>query len=496
MVVQLRGVIGERAFTLTGVQPSTDAQGEGNAATDTSTDVAKARSLLVSVRNRLLVPSGAARRERLTTHDRWRTMAIAVTFNPSIGVSDFKKLREERLTYVDKSRLVIDLIDRPGLEVVLFPRPRRFGKTLNLSMLRYFFERSPEDRTALFEGLEVFEAGPRYREHFGRYPVVFMSFRDVKASGWEDAWEAIQRKVREVYIEHRAVLDSATVSSFHRADYVAVLDGTATHTSYERALGDLTRLLHQAHGERAVVLIDEYDEPIHAAHVHGYGREMLESFRAFLFAGLKDNSHVKRGVLTGILRVAKGSIFSGLNNLRSCRCSIRASRERSASPSPKSLTCSRWPATPTAPRRSTTGIRATASATRPFTTRGACCSSSARPSAAPSPIGSPPAATSSSNRRYDGARPPSPATSRSSWPERRSWPSSTSTWCSSSSTPTHARCGACSPSRATSAQVPNRARPWSTACRSPIARSDSSMPPRFGSGSTRACATTVGACRA
>jgi hypothetical protein len=230
-----------------------------------------------------------------------------VTFNPSIGVSDFKKLREERLTYVDKTRLVIDLIDRPGLEVVWFPRPRRFGKTLNLSMLRYFFERSPEDRTALFEGLEVFEAGPRYREHFGRYPVVFMSFRD--------AWAAIQRKIREIYIEHRAVLDSSTVSSFHRADYEAVLDGTATRTSYERALGDLTKLLHEAHGERAVVLIDEYDEPIHAAHVHGYGREMLGFFRAFLTTGLKDNSHIERGVLTGILRVAKESIFSGLNNL-------------------------------------------------------------------------------------------------------------------------------------------------------------------------------------
>jgi hypothetical protein len=253
--------------------------------------------------------------ERLTPHDRWRTIAIAVTFNPSIGVSDFKKLREKRLTYVDKTRLVIDLIDRPGLEVVLFPRPRRFGKTLNLSMLRYFFEKSPEDRASLFEGLEVFEAGPRYREHFGRYPVVFMSFRDVKASGWEDAWAAIQRKIREVYIEHRAVLDSPTVSSFHRADYEAVLDGTATRTSYERALGDLTKLLHEVHGERAVVLIDEYDEPIHAAHVHGYGREMLGFFRAFLTTGLKDNSHIERGVLTGILRVAKESIFSGLNNL-------------------------------------------------------------------------------------------------------------------------------------------------------------------------------------
>ncbi|MCX4244161.1 AAA family ATPase [Paraliomyxa miuraensis] len=238
-----------------------------------------------------------------------------MAFVPPIGVSDFKKLREKGLTYVDKTRLLLDLIDRPGLEVVLFPRPRRFGKTLNLSMLRYFFEKSEEDRSALFEGLEVFEAGPRYRAHFGRYPVVFLSFREVKATRWDDAWAAIQRKIRELFDEHRGVLDHEAVSRWARSDYEAILDGTADRVSYERALGDLTKLLHAVHGERAMVLVDEYDEPIHAGHAHGYAREVLGFFRAFLTAGLEDNPHLERGVLTGVLRVAKESIFSGLNNL-------------------------------------------------------------------------------------------------------------------------------------------------------------------------------------
>lgn len=238
-----------------------------------------------------------------------------MVFAPPIGVSDFKKLRDKGLTYVDKTRLILDLIDRPGLEVVLFPRPRRFGKTLNLSMLRYFFEKSEEDRSGLFEGLEVFESGPRYREHFGRYPVVFLSFRDVKAPRWEDAWAAIQRKIQALLLEHRGVLESEAVTRWARADYEAILDGTAGRISYERALGDLTKLLHEVHGERVMVLVDEYDEPIHAGYTHGYADEILSFFRAVLTAGLKDNTHLERGVLTGILRVAKESIFSGLNNL-------------------------------------------------------------------------------------------------------------------------------------------------------------------------------------
>ncbi|KYG02877.1 hypothetical protein BE21_04920 [Sorangium cellulosum] len=232
-----------------------------------------------------------------------------------LGISDFRELREKGLEYVDKSGLLIEMIDREGTKVLLLPRPRRFGKTLNLSMLRCFFEKRPEDLSHLFQDLAVWKAGDAYRRHFQRYPVIFLTFRDVKASTFEGCWADLTRKVQALYDEHRAVLDGGALSALERRNYEAILDGTAEAALYRQALGDLSRYLHRATGERAMILIDEYDEPIHAGFVHGYAREILEFFRAFLTVGLKDNPHLERGVVTGILRIARESIFSGLNNL-------------------------------------------------------------------------------------------------------------------------------------------------------------------------------------
>ncbi len=233
-----------------------------------------------------------------------------------IGINDFRALREKGLTYVDKSGLLIEMIDRPGTQVLLLPRPRRFGKTLNLSMLRYFFEKRTEDLSHLFEGLAVWEAGETYRKHFQRYPVIFLTFRDVKAPTFEQCWARIQQKIVDLFREHRAtLLDAGILDPGEAREYQAVLDGTAEPVFYGRALGDLSRYLHRATGERAFILIDEYDEPIHAGHVSGYGKEILDFFRNFMTIGLKDNPHLERGVVTGILRIARESIFSGLNNL-------------------------------------------------------------------------------------------------------------------------------------------------------------------------------------
>ncbi|AGP38879.1 hypothetical protein BE04_02785 [Sorangium cellulosum] len=232
-----------------------------------------------------------------------------------LGISDFRELREKGLEYVDKSGLLIEMIDREGTKVLLLPRPRRFGKTLNLSMLRCFFEKRPEDLSHLFQDLAVWKAGDAYRRHFQRYPVIFLTFRDVKASTFEGCWADLTRKVQALYDEHRAVLDGGALSALERRNYEAILDGTAEAALYRQALGDLSRYLHRATGERAMILIDEYDEPIHAGFVHGYAREILEFFRAILTVGLKDNPHLERGVVTGILRIARESIFSGLNNL-------------------------------------------------------------------------------------------------------------------------------------------------------------------------------------
>jgi hypothetical protein len=231
-----------------------------------------------------------------------------------IGCDDFRTLREQGLEYVDKSHLIREILDLSA-EVILLPRPRRFGKTLNLSMLRYFFERRGEDLSSLFADLSIWQAGEAYRAHFQRYPVVSLTFKDVKAERWEMAWEAIRRKIGALFDEHRELLTGGHLSAREAKDFQAVLDGSAGRAVYESALLDLCRALHRRHGERVVILIDEYDEPIHTGYVRGYATEVLSFFRAFLGAGLKGNIHLHRAVLSGILRVAKESIFSGLNNL-------------------------------------------------------------------------------------------------------------------------------------------------------------------------------------
>ncbi len=232
-----------------------------------------------------------------------------------IGIDDFRRLREAGLEYVDKSALIRDLIERSGVEVVLFPRPRRFGKTLNLSMLRCWFEKRDEDLSHLFEGLSIWQAGPSFRAHFQRYPVIHFNFKGSKGASFEHARSAIYEKIIDLYAEHRAVLDGGRLSELEQQRYRQILDRTATPTLYERALLDLSSYLHTHHGEKAVILIDEYDEPIHAGHVHHYSAQILDFMRAFLGAGLKSNPHLFRAVMTGILRVAKENLFSGLNNL-------------------------------------------------------------------------------------------------------------------------------------------------------------------------------------
>lgn len=232
-----------------------------------------------------------------------------------IGISDFRELREKRWIYVDKTRLLREMVDRESIKVLLLPRPRRFGKTLNLTMLRCFFERRAEDLSQLFEDLEIWRSGERYRAHFQRYPVIFLTFRDIKERSFEQTLAGIRRKIEELFREHRFLLASGLLDPEEERDFAAVLAGSAELSVYRTALGDLSRWLHRATGERVILLIDEYDQPIHAGYVEGYLREALDFFRTFFTVGLKDNPHLERAVLTGILRIAKESIFSGLNNI-------------------------------------------------------------------------------------------------------------------------------------------------------------------------------------
>jgi hypothetical protein len=231
-----------------------------------------------------------------------------------IGIDDFRALREKGMEYVDKSHFIREVLDK-GAEALLLPRPRRFGKTLNLSMLRWFFEKRAEDLSPLFADLSIWTAGEAYRAHFQRYPVIFLTLKDVRYASFERCWESIRKKLAGLYEEHREVLDSGALSEEEAQRYRQILSGTASFAVVADALLDLSRYLHRRHGEKVVILIDEYDAPIHAGYANGYANEVLELFRALFTAGFKGNPHLFKAVLTGVLRIAKESIFSGLNNL-------------------------------------------------------------------------------------------------------------------------------------------------------------------------------------
>lgn len=231
-----------------------------------------------------------------------------------LGISEFRRIRQEGLAYVDKTPFLIDLIDEPS-PVVLLPRPRRFGKTLGLSLLRTYLERSPEDRWPLFEGLAIAAASPAYRQHFQRYPTIALTFKDVKARQWSDCRDAMALILAEVYGEHRYLLEGDALTPEDRAIFAAIAESRANNAQLWASLRNLSTWLARHHGEQVLILIDEYDTPIHAGYVAGYYDEAVEFFRNFLSGALKDNASLWKGVLTGILRVAKDSVFTGLNNL-------------------------------------------------------------------------------------------------------------------------------------------------------------------------------------
>ncbi len=229
-----------------------------------------------------------------------------------MGVSSFRKLREAGLTYVDKSLLIQNIIDDPA-EVLLLPRPRRFGKTLNLSMLRCFFERSTEPLWPLFAGLFIEKTDESCRAHFQRYPTLALTFKDIKKDSWEGCLSAMSMLLADLCEEHRYLLGG--LSESEAAWFKAILSRQANQAECEVVLKTLSRHLRRHHGERVVILLDEYDTPLHHAYLKGYYEEAVSFFRNLLSGGLKDNDHLYKGVLTGILRVAKDSIFTGLNNL-------------------------------------------------------------------------------------------------------------------------------------------------------------------------------------
>jgi len=235
------------------------------------------------------------------------------------GYSDFRKLRLDSKVYVDKSFLVHRVLNDSS-EVILIPRPRRFGKTLNLSMLRYFFEKLPQaqeqaERKALFDGLKITQDA-KSMQHFGQYPVLFVSFKDIKGChSWNDMYDKIKNLLPDLYLQYLYLSESSILNEVELKKFRAVFKRQASKAVLEDSLKDLCLYLKKMHQKNVLLLIDEYDTPMHEAYLGGYHQDAMPFFRNFLSAALKDNNSIFRVVLTGIMRVAKESIFSGLNNL-------------------------------------------------------------------------------------------------------------------------------------------------------------------------------------
>jgi hypothetical protein len=230
-----------------------------------------------------------------------------------IGISDFKTIIEDGYAYADKTLLVQELLEK-GTHVALIPRPRRFGKTLNLSMLRYFFEKSEEDTGHLFQNLAIWEE-QKFREKQGTHPVIFLTFKDNKHGSWEKTFEHFRIILAEEFQRHRYLLECDLLSAEEREDFLKIIRKEASSTLYEHSLRFLTKWLYLYHKTKVVVLIDEYDAPAHAAFLGKFYRRLIDFLRNLLSGSLKDNSYLEQGVLTGIFRIAKESIFSGANNI-------------------------------------------------------------------------------------------------------------------------------------------------------------------------------------
>ena len=201
-------------------------------------------------------------------------------------------------------------------KVSLFTRPRRFGKTLNMDMLRTFFEKTAEDTSVYFRDKKIWSCGESYRAHHRKYPVIFLSFKDVKYTSWEETYQTLQKLIAQEFRRHDELASSSALSDYEKEEYSHLATEAADEVGYQMSLRTLTLLLHKHYEVAPIVIIDEYDTPIQQGHVNGFYDTVIGFMRNLFSGGLKDNPHLSYGFLTGILRVAKESIFSGLNNLK------------------------------------------------------------------------------------------------------------------------------------------------------------------------------------
>ena len=230
-----------------------------------------------------------------------------------IGISDYR-LASSSYYYIDKTMMIKDFLDERPL-VSLFTRPRRFGKTLNMDMLRVFFEKSDEDTSIYFRDKKIWECGNHYRSYQGKYPVIYVTFKDVKCEDWGATYQSIYQIIRNEVQRHIELLESDQLSAYDKEYLRGILGGTASETDIAMSFMNLSRMLHAHYAVAPIIIIDEYDTPIQQGYSLGYYDKVISFMRNLFSGGLKDNSHLSFGLMTGILRVAKESIFSGLNNV-------------------------------------------------------------------------------------------------------------------------------------------------------------------------------------
>lgn len=231
-----------------------------------------------------------------------------------IGVSDFK-LATTGYYYVDKTLMIRDFLDKKPM-VSLFTRPRRFGKTLNMDMLRVFFEKTNEDTSVYFKDKQIWQCGDYYTKHQGQYPVIFLTFKDVKSMTWEETFQKIRRLISLEFMRHNELETSSVLTAYEKEQYHLLAGDSGDEVDCQMGLQLLSLLLHKHYGRECIIIIDEYDTPIQQGHTCNFYPEIVNFMRNFFSGGLKDNPHLAFGFLTGILRVAKESIFSGMNNLK------------------------------------------------------------------------------------------------------------------------------------------------------------------------------------
>ncbi|MBO5320829.1 MAG: AAA family ATPase [Ruminococcus sp.] len=233
-----------------------------------------------------------------------------------IGIEDFAEIINRNCYFVDKTLMIRDILDS-GAKVTLFTRPRRFGKTLNMSMLQRFFEKTDSDNSYLFNGLHISDADEKYLAHMGQYPVITLSLKSMKQPDYNMAYQIYKDIIKDEFSRHKIVIyQSEALDSEELTRYKAFLDINADDAAYSKAIGFLSKCLCKAYHKNVIILIDEYDVPLENAYFRGFYDKMIDLLRSVFESALKTNNSLEFAVMTGCLRISKESIFTGLNNLR------------------------------------------------------------------------------------------------------------------------------------------------------------------------------------